>query len=104
LSSFAAAAHSFGHPPTDDRALDEGGPREVAQVAQALNGMRTRIRALVDDRTRMLAAIGHDVRTPLTRLRLRTERLGDADARESMLREITMIDDLLGDRSRRDRI
>jgi signal transduction histidine kinase len=97
LSSFAAAAHSFGRSPIDERALDEGGPREVAQVAQALNGMRTRIRALVDDRTRMLAAIGHDVRTPLTRLRLHAERLGDADARASMLREITMIDKLLGE-------
>jgi signal transduction histidine kinase len=97
LSTFAAAVHSFGHSPIDDRALAESGPREVAQVARALNGMRTRIRALVDNRTRMLAAIGHDVRTPLTRLRLRAERLGEAEARESMLREIKTIDDLLSE-------
>jgi signal transduction histidine kinase len=97
LSSFAAAAHSFGRSPTNDRALDEGGPREIGQVAQALNEMRTRIRALVDNRTRLLAAIGHDLRTPLTRLRLRVERLSDGETRDSMLREIAMIDAMLSE-------
>jgi signal transduction histidine kinase len=97
LSSFAAAAHSFGRSPTNDRALDEAGPREIAQVAQALNDMRTRIRSLVDNRTRLLVAIGHDLRTPLTRLRLHAERLGDAEPRESMLREIVMIEAMLSE-------
>ena len=57
--------------------------------------MRTRIRTLVDDRTRMIAAIGHDLRTPLTRLRLRAERLGDGVVQQGMIRDITSINNML---------
>jgi signal transduction histidine kinase len=96
LSSFAAAADAFGRCPGDDRVLAETGPREIVKVAHALNDMRARVRALVDSRTRMLAAIGHDLRTPLTRLRLRAERLDDP-ARASMLADIAMIDSMLSE-------
>jgi nitrate/nitrite-specific signal transduction histidine kinase len=75
LSEVAEAARSFGRSSTGDRVLKLDGPREIAQVAQALNEMRKRVRSLVDERTRMLAAISHDLRTPLTRLRLRSERV-----------------------------
>jgi signal transduction histidine kinase len=95
-SSFAAAADAFGRSPGDDRVLAETGPREIVKVAHALNEMRARVRALVDSRTRMLAAIGHDLRTPLTRLRLRAERLDDP-VRTSMLADITMIDAMLSE-------
>jgi signal transduction histidine kinase len=95
LSSITAAAQSFGRSPDDSRIASRSGPREIAQVADALNDMRTRIRALLDDRTRMLAAISHDLRTPLTRLRLRAERIGDRDLREGMLHEITQVTRLL---------
>jgi len=91
LSSVAAAAHSFGRSPDDTRILRYNGPREIAQVAEALNDMRTRIRALLDDRTRMLTAISHDLRTPLTRLRLRAERVAEEDMREGMLHEIAQV-------------
>ncbi len=99
LSSVAAAAHSFGRSPDDNRTLNRGGPREIAQVADALNDMRTRVRTLLDDRTRMLAAISHDLRTPLTRQRLRAERIADRNLRAGMLREIAemtrMLDETL---------
>lgn len=95
LSSVAAAAETFGRTPDDDRIMSRSGTREIAQVAQALNDMRTRIRALLDDRTRMLAAISHDLRTPLTRLRLRAERIAEQDLREGMLNEITRITRML---------
>ncbi len=95
LSSFAAAAHSFGRYPSGDRQFDEKGPREITQLARALNEMRTRVRTLVDNRTRMMAAIGHDLRTPLTRLRLRVERLDDTASRQGMIRDITAINDML---------
>jgi signal transduction histidine kinase len=95
LSSVAAAADSFGRSPDDDRIVSRNGPREIAQVADALNDMRTRIRALLDDRTRMLTAISHDLRTPLTRLRLRAERIGDQDLREGMLHEVTQVTRML---------
>ena len=95
LSAVAAAAQSFGRSPDDDRIVSRSGPREIVQVADALNDMRTRIRALLDDRTSMLAAISHDLRTPLTRLRLRAERLTDPVQREGQLHEIARITHML---------
>lgn len=95
LSAVAAAAQSFGMSPDDDRIVRRSGPLEIVQVADALNDMRTRIRALLDDRTRMLAAISHDLRTPLTRLRLRAERLADPVQREGQLHEIARITHML---------
>ncbi|SDR57404.1 Signal transduction histidine kinase [Rhizobiales bacterium GAS191] len=97
LSAIATAAYSFGRAPTDDDTLSETGPREIVQVARALNHMRKRIRALVEIRTRMLAAIGHDLRTPLTRLRLRADRVSDNGVREGMLQEIAKIDNMLSE-------
>lgn len=61
--------------------LPEDGPREVRQAARAFNTMQQRLARFVDERTRMLAALSHDLKTPLTRLRLRTELLDDDDAR-----------------------
>jgi signal transduction histidine kinase len=97
LSSIASAARSFGPFPDQDGILSMEGPREIAQVAEALNDMRKRVRTLVDERTKMLAAISHDLRTPLTRLRLRTERLDDPAIREPMLRDIATINDMLSE-------
>ena len=59
------------------------------------NEMGARIRSLIDARTRMLVAISHDLRTPLTRLRLRAERLSPADGQEGMLSDIGRISDML---------
>jgi signal transduction histidine kinase len=97
LSSFASAARSFGRSAADEGALSEGGPREISQVAEALNDMRRRVRSLVDERTQMLLAISHDLRTPLTRLRLRCERLSDAKLRDNMLHDIATINEMLGE-------
>jgi signal transduction histidine kinase len=97
LSSFALAARSFGRSPNADYVLKEAGPREIVLVAQALNEMRARIRSIVERRTSMLAAIGHDLRTPLTRLRLHAERVDCDTARDSMVREIVTIDNMLSD-------
>ena len=85
LSEVARAAAAFGRSTDDQQPLSGHGPREIVQVTEALNDMRARIRALLDDRTRMLAAISHDLRTPLTRLRLRSERIGHSDTRGAML-------------------
>jgi signal transduction histidine kinase len=97
LSSFALAARSFGRSPDADYVLKEAGPREIVLVAQALNEMRARIRTIVERRTSMLAAIGHDLRTPLTRLRLHAERVACAATRDSMVREIVTIDNMLSE-------
>jgi signal transduction histidine kinase len=68
--------------------LDERGPSEVATAARAFNTMAERIRRFVADRTQMLAAIGHDLRTPITRLRLRAEFLENEEQRRKMLADL----------------
>ena len=62
--------------------LPEHGPRELRKAARAFNRMTARIRRLVDDRTLLLAAVSHDIRTMLTRLRLRAEFIEDEEQRE----------------------
>ncbi len=69
---------------SDNLPLPETGTREVRTLATAINDLQARIRRMVDDRTHMLAAVSHDLRTPLTRLRLRVTGLGDADTRKSI--------------------
>jgi signal transduction histidine kinase len=95
LALVTDAALSFGRSPDDDRLIPNTGPREIAQVADALNDMRTRIRDLIADRTRMLAAISHDLRTPLTRMRLRAERVTDPPLREGMLKDLISVSRML---------
>ncbi|WP_018318627.1 ATP-binding protein [Bradyrhizobium sp. WSM2793] len=87
LSSFAKAAENFS---VDGEAepLPERGPEEIRSVARALNRMHERIARLMSDRTRMLAAISHDLRTPITRLRLRAEFIEDEGNRKRMLMDL----------------
>jgi signal transduction histidine kinase len=87
LSSFARAAESFSLDGTA-APLPERGPEEVRSVAKALNRMRERITGLIDDRTKMLAAISHDLRTPITRMRLRSEFIEDETHRSRMLADL----------------
>ncbi|MDB5373367.1 MAG: Two component system histidine kinase, partial [Belnapia sp.] len=68
--------------------MPEAGPTEVAKAAHAFNTMAERIRRFVSDRTQMLAAIGHDLRTPITRLRLRAEFMDDDEQRRKMLSDL----------------
>ena len=74
--------------------LRETGPAELRAAAAAINGMQRRIRSFVDDRTEMLAAISHDLRTPISRLRLRAESLPHRDAAGGSERS-RVIDDLM---------
>lgn len=97
LSAVALAARSFGRRPCESGGLKGAGPREIKQVAEALRDMSERMRNLVDERTHMLEAISHDLRTPLTRLRLRAERLRDAGTQAAMLQDIGLINDMVGE-------
>ena len=94
LSSFAKAAESFS---LNGAAapLPERGPEEIRSVAKALNRMRERITGLIDDRTRMLAAISHDLRTPITRMRLRSEFIEDEAHRSRMLDDLDQMRSML---------
>ena len=94
LSSFAKAAESFS---LDGAAapLPERGPEEIRSVARAFNRMRGRITGLIDDRTKMLAAISHDLRTPITRMRLRSEFIEDETHRSRMLSDLDQMRSML---------
>jgi len=76
------------------RLAGQGG-KETRQLAAAIGRMQDRIRALLAARTRMLAAIGHDVGTYLTRLRLRTEFIADPEQRAAAIRDIENMDALI---------
>jgi signal transduction histidine kinase len=98
LRRFARAAEHFS-PHGEIAPLPERGPFEIRAAARALNQMRERIKGLIDDRTRMLAAVSHDLRTPITRLRLRCEFIEDGVMRDQMLDELahmnTMVEGVL---------
>ncbi|WP_076070994.1 ATP-binding protein [Sphingomonas montana] len=82
MRMLANAADAIGHgAPTT---LPEQGSREVRQVIHAFNDMQARILQLIDDRTEALAAVGHDLRTPIARLRLRTDAVRDPALRTAM--------------------
>jgi signal transduction histidine kinase len=94
LSAFAKAAESFSVNGAA-AALPERGPEEIRFVAKALNWMRERITTLIDDRTKMLAAISHDLRTPITRMRLRAEFIEDEVHRHRMMSDLDQMRSML---------
>lgn len=94
LSSFAQAAENFSLDGTAEPLLERG-PEEIRLVARALNRMHERIAGLMSDRTRMLAAISHDLRTPITRLRLRAEFIEDEGNRKRMLIDLDQMRSML---------
>ena len=87
LQQLAQAADKLGRD-LDTAPLAEGGPAETRQAAQAFNRMQARIKHLIDERARALAAVSHDLRTPLTRLRLRAELVDNEQLREQMAADL----------------
>lgn len=91
VSTLAAAAERLGQdvnaPP-----LSETGPLEIAKAARAFNIMSSRIHRFVTDRTQLLLAIGHDLRTPITRLKLRAEFIEDDALRTKFLADLDEIE------------
>jgi signal transduction histidine kinase len=94
VSTLAAAAERLGRdvnaPP-----LSEDGPTEIATAAAAFNTMAARIRRFVEDRTFLLSAIGHDLRTPITRLKLRAEFIEDEEQRRKMLADLDELEKMV---------
>jgi signal transduction histidine kinase len=95
LGSLAMAAERLGHD-VNAAPLPETGTIETRQAARAFNDMQTRLRGLIQNRTRLLAAISHDLRTPLTLLRLRAETVENVQERDKMLSTIAEMDALIG--------
>ena len=75
--------------------LPERGPLEIRRAAQAFNRMQDRIRQFVDERGRLLAAISHDLRTPVTRMRLRADQVEPPELRERFVADLDEIKSLL---------
>jgi len=68
--------------------LQETGPAEVRDTARAFNTMQTRLKSYIEDRADILAAVSHDLKTPLTRMRLRTDLLDDEELRGRMQKDL----------------
>jgi len=94
LGRFASAADRLG---VDSAAppLPEDGPAELRAATRAINRMQERLHRFVADRTRMLAAIGHDLRTPLTRLRLRAEFVEEPELQRKMLADLAEMEAMI---------
>jgi signal transduction histidine kinase len=81
LSNLARAADAVGRSVRHPRLIEEGAS-EIRNATRAFNAMQDRLLRYLDSRTRVLAAMSHDLKTPLTRLRLRVESVSDSDLRE----------------------
>lgn len=98
LRALTSATKRVGTP-EGARSVPEIGPEDVKQLAAAFNIMQDRIRSMLEEKDHMLGAIGHDLRTPLTALRVRVESVPDTADRERMIATIDdmrqMLDDIL---------
>lgn len=94
LGRLAQAARDLGndinHPP-----LELAGASEIRQASAAFNAMQARIRQYILQRTQMLAAITHDLQTPLTRLRLRLEKVSDTELRERLVGDLSAMQQMV---------
>ena len=93
IDRFAAAAERIGRDPSAPLAPLTG-PAEIGRAAKAFNQMHSRLKRFVEDRTGMVGAISHDLRTPLARMRFRLER-ASPEVREDMLSDIRQMEEMI---------
>lgn len=94
LVNLAAAADTLD-PNRNTPRLSETGPTEVAYAATAFNAMRDRIAQYLEERVQILAAISHDLQTPITRMKLRAEMADDFADREKLIQDLGQIESLV---------
>jgi signal transduction histidine kinase len=94
LKRFADAAEALGRDPHGAQ-MTLSGPAEIGAAAQAFNEMQVRLRRYVDDRTAMVGAISHDLRTPLARIRFKVETASPA-LRETVLSDVAQMEQMIG--------
>lgn len=75
--------------------IDEHGPREAREAAAAFNDMQRRITQLMEERARTMAAVSHDLKTPLTRLRFRTEFIADQETRDNIVADLSEMESMI---------
>ncbi len=93
IKTFAEAAERLGRDPNAPP-LELKGPAEIGMAARAFNDMQERLRRYVEDRTAMVGAIAHDLRTPLTRLRFRIESLPE-DQRAKYAADLDQMEEMI---------
>ncbi len=94
LATLAGAAEALGRD-INRAPLSETGPVEVRRAAAAFNAMQARLSAFLSERARVLGAISHDLKTPITRMRLRTEMLGDEGVRAKFEKDLEEMQSLV---------
>jgi signal transduction histidine kinase len=94
LRALAAAADALG-PDLKPTEMSEQGPSEVVRASRALNAMQRRIAGYVDERLRTLAAISHDLQTPITRMRLRIDMMDDPVQQQRLGDDLAQLQDLV---------
>ncbi|WP_244593380.1 ATP-binding protein [Methylosinus trichosporium] len=95
LVDLAKRAEKFPTESSERELLPERGPQEVRELTRALNRMQDRIYSMISARSRALAAISHDLRTIITRMRLRAEFIDDDALRAKMLHDAELMDSML---------
>jgi signal transduction histidine kinase len=95
LVRFAAAAQRVSMDDHSEEPFKAEGASEIRSLAASLNVMQGRIQTMLRERTRVLRAISHDLRTPLTRLRMRIDRSNEPALKDMMLADITMLSSLI---------
>jgi signal transduction histidine kinase len=95
LASLADAADGLARN-LDQPPLPETGPQEVARAARSFNAMQRALKSYLETRAHALAGVSHDLRLPLTRLRLRLEQFPEGDTRAAMQRDIEEMDAMVG--------
>lgn len=98
LKDFQHAAKTLGVNISGDTKLEEfRGPQIVRETAQAMNTMQKRIKDLLHDRTLLLAAISHDLRTPITRLKLRANKIDDPELYRKTILDLDEMENMIAE-------
>lgn len=97
LQQFQKAAHRLGMNITTTELEEVKGPAIVRETAQAMNIMQKRIKDLLNDRTLLLAAISHDLRTPITRLKLRASKIDDASIYQKTIQDLDEMESMIAE-------
>ncbi len=95
LSVLASAAEDLGRN-IDRPPLPEHGANELVRASRALNVMQDRLKRYVDTRVKVLAAMSHDLKTPITRMRLRAEMLDDAHIKAKFVKDLDELQQMVG--------
>ena len=95
LAKLSAAALNQSTIGPEFSTFDESGPRELRHLARQLNEMQRHVNVMLTERTTMLRSVSHDLRTPLTRLKLRVERSVSPQIADVLIKDIDAINEMI---------